>query len=228
MGDAVIVAAARTAIGTARKGSLVDVSAFDLAPARPGGSPDAARASRVARSMTSSWASRSRAAATSPATSRSSSAWPTFPARDQPALRVGPHRGPDRGGEHPRRHGQGGHRGRHREPLDHAQRDEAHARAGSEPQPWMSPSHPQTRGAPAFDMSLTVGWNTAREANVTREQMDEWAYHSHRRAAAARATVVSATRSFRSIPDGKAWHARLRSGRASARAIRPSSGSRRS
>src|SRR5438105_14768836 len=31
MPDAVIVAAARTAIGTARKGSLIDVSAFDLA-----------------------------------------------------------------------------------------------------------------------------------------------------------------------------------------------------
>ena len=30
MGDAVIVSAARTAIGTARKGTLVDVSAFDL------------------------------------------------------------------------------------------------------------------------------------------------------------------------------------------------------
>ncbi|HEX7522205.1 MAG TPA: acetyl-CoA C-acyltransferase, partial [Acidimicrobiia bacterium] len=30
MGDAVIVSAVRTAIGTARKGTLVDVSAFDL------------------------------------------------------------------------------------------------------------------------------------------------------------------------------------------------------
>ena len=31
MGDAVIVSATRTAIGTARKGTLLDVSAFDLA-----------------------------------------------------------------------------------------------------------------------------------------------------------------------------------------------------
>ena len=31
MPDAVIVAAARTPIGTARKGTLLDVSAFDLA-----------------------------------------------------------------------------------------------------------------------------------------------------------------------------------------------------
>src|SRR5690606_35118470 len=33
--------------------------------------------------------------------------------------------------------------------------------------------------------SITVGENTAREAGVTREQADEWAYHSHQRAAAA-------------------------------------------
>ena len=31
MGDAVIISAARTAIGTARKGTLLDVTAFDLA-----------------------------------------------------------------------------------------------------------------------------------------------------------------------------------------------------
>ena len=31
MGDAVVVSAARTAIGTARKGTLVDFTAFDLA-----------------------------------------------------------------------------------------------------------------------------------------------------------------------------------------------------
>ena len=31
MGDAVIVSTARTAIGTARKGTLLDVTAFDLA-----------------------------------------------------------------------------------------------------------------------------------------------------------------------------------------------------
>jgi acetyl-CoA C-acetyltransferase len=49
----------------------------------------------------------------------------------------------------------------------------------------MSPSHPETPDAPAFDMSITVGWNTAQKCNVTREEMDEWAYHSHQRAIAA-------------------------------------------
>ena len=49
----------------------------------------------------------------------------------------------------------------------------------------MSPSHPETPDAPAFDMSITVGWNTAQKANVTREEMDFWAYESHRRAVEA-------------------------------------------
>jgi acetyl-CoA C-acetyltransferase len=36
-----------------------------------------------------------------------------------------------------------------------------------------------------MDMSITVGWNTAQKANVTREEMDDWAYQSHMRAIAA-------------------------------------------
>jgi acetyl-CoA C-acetyltransferase len=52
-------------------------------------------------------------------------------------------------------------------------------------QQWMSPSHPETPDAPPWDMSITVGENTAREAGVTREAADEWAMHSHHRAAAS-------------------------------------------
>jgi acetyl-CoA C-acetyltransferase len=52
-------------------------------------------------------------------------------------------------------------------------------------QPWLSPSHPETPDAPTMDMSITVGWNTAQKCNVTREEQDEWAYHSHMRAVAA-------------------------------------------
>ncbi len=52
-------------------------------------------------------------------------------------------------------------------------------------QPWLSPSHPETPDAPTMDMSITVGWNTAQKCNVTREEQDEWAYHSHLRAVAA-------------------------------------------
>jgi len=50
-------------------------------------------------------------------------------------------------------------------------------------QPWMSPSHPATPDAPQFDMSITVGENTARFAGITREASDEWALQSHLRAA---------------------------------------------
>ena len=56
---------------------------------------------------------------------------------------------------------------------------------GDEVGPWMSGSHPETPDAPAFDMSITVGWNTAQRAEVSREAMDEWAYHSHMRAVRA-------------------------------------------
>jgi acetyl-CoA C-acetyltransferase len=51
--------------------------------------------------------------------------------------------------------------------------------------PWLSPSHRETPEAPNRDMSITVGWNTAQKCGITREEQDEWAYHSHRRAIAA-------------------------------------------
>ena len=44
---------------------------------------------------------------------------------------------------------------------------------------WMSPSHPETPDAPTFDMSITVGENTAREMGLTRLDVDEWAAYSH-------------------------------------------------
>jgi len=50
---------------------------------------------------------------------------------------------------------------------------------------WMSPTHPETPDAPAMDMSITVGWNTAQIVGITREEMDEWALGSHDRAVQA-------------------------------------------
>jgi acetyl-CoA C-acetyltransferase len=50
---------------------------------------------------------------------------------------------------------------------------------------WMSPTHPEQPDAPGLDMSITVGWNTAVKAGVSREEMDEWALESHRKAVAA-------------------------------------------
>jgi acetyl-CoA C-acetyltransferase len=59
------------------------------------------------------------------------------------------------------------------------------AQPGGEPQMWMSPSHPETPDAPAFDMSITVGENTAKEMGLTRRDVDEWAAYSHGQAIAS-------------------------------------------
>jgi acetyl-CoA acetyltransferase family protein len=49
---------------------------------------------------------------------------------------------------------------------------------------WMSPSHRETPDAPNRDMSITVGWNAAHKTGITREELDAWAYRSHQRAIA--------------------------------------------
>jgi acetyl-CoA C-acetyltransferase len=50
---------------------------------------------------------------------------------------------------------------------------------------WSSPSHRDSPEAPNRDMSITVAWNAAVTAGVTREEMDAWALRSHERAIAA-------------------------------------------
>jgi acetyl-CoA C-acetyltransferase len=52
-------------------------------------------------------------------------------------------------------------------------------------QKWMPPTHPDSAEAPNMDMSITVGWNTAKALDLTREEMDAWALRSHQRAVAA-------------------------------------------
>jgi acetyl-CoA acetyltransferase family protein len=47
---------------------------------------------------------------------------------------------------------------------------------------WASPAHPDTAEAPNRDMTITVGWNTAVEAGISRQDMDGWAFRSHQRA----------------------------------------------
>jgi acetyl-CoA acetyltransferase family protein len=47
---------------------------------------------------------------------------------------------------------------------------------------WLSPSHPDRPDAPNWDMSITVGENTAKLAGLTRADVDEWAVYSHGRA----------------------------------------------
>ncbi|PXX01618.1 thiolase family protein [Mycolicibacterium moriokaense] len=52
-------------------------------------------------------------------------------------------------------------------------------------EPWLPPTHVETSDAPAVDMSVTVGHNTAKALGITREEMDAWALRSHQRAIAA-------------------------------------------
>jgi acetyl-CoA C-acetyltransferase len=47
---------------------------------------------------------------------------------------------------------------------------------------WFPPTHPDWPDAPNMDMSITVGWNAAVKAGISREEMDEWALGSHRKA----------------------------------------------
>ncbi len=50
---------------------------------------------------------------------------------------------------------------------------------------WLPPTHVETPDAPAADMSITVGWNTAQALGISRQQMDAWALRSHQRAISA-------------------------------------------
>ncbi|MFJ4781989.1 thiolase family protein [Streptomyces sp. NPDC088794] len=52
-------------------------------------------------------------------------------------------------------------------------------------EPWMPPTHPDRPDAPNNDMSITIGWNVARRADISRADMDAWALRSHRNAVRA-------------------------------------------
>jgi acetyl-CoA acetyltransferase family protein len=51
--------------------------------------------------------------------------------------------------------------------------------------PWFSFSHPPTDNAPAMDMSITVAHNCAVQYGISRQEQDEWALRSHQRAVKA-------------------------------------------
>ncbi|MEU6140510.1 thiolase family protein [Streptomyces sp. NPDC047081] len=52
-------------------------------------------------------------------------------------------------------------------------------------EPWMPPTHPDRPDAPNNDMSITIGWNVAQRAGISRADMDAWALRSHRNAVRA-------------------------------------------
>ncbi len=197
MGDAVIISATRTAIGTARKGTLLDVTAFDLAKESVGealkrsgipaddvddlqmgeslqGGGDIARYAAVDLGLTHiPGVALNRHCASGMAAVQGAAA----------SIKADMDKVVIAGGA---------------ESVSTSPSSMKRVMGTDDMKPWMSPSHPETPDAPAFDMSITVGWNTAQKANVTREEMDFWAYESHRRAVEAIDRAGSRTRSSRS------------------------------
>ncbi|MGH8984403.1 MAG: thiolase family protein [Acidimicrobiia bacterium] len=185
MGDAVIVSAARTAIATARRGSLVDVDVFELAKAAV--SEALKRSSVPADDVDDIVLGESLQGGGCVARYVAVDLGLT----DVPGLAHNRHCA---SGMAPVHTAAGSIR---------ADMDRVVIAGGAESitqspsvfkklpgsysgvQPWLSPSHPATPDAPTMDMSITVGWNTAQACGVTREEQDEWAYHSHQRAVAA-------------------------------------------
>ena len=185
MGDAVIVSAARTPIGTARRGSLVALSAFDLgrlaveeALKRSGlavdavddivlgevlqGGGDIARYVALELGMTGvPGLAHNRHCASGMAAVQTAAAGIRA---DMDSVVIA-----------------GGTESITQSPSVFKKLPGAYSGV----QPWLSPSHPETPDAPTMDMSITVGWNTAQRVGVTREEQDDWAYHSHMRAVAA-------------------------------------------
>jgi len=184
MTDAVIVAAARTPIGTARKGTLLDVSAFDLAKwavgeaiersGIPGGEIDDIQLGEVLQGggdiaryaavelglLDVPGVAYNRHCASGMAPVQASAA----------SILAGMDKVIIAGGA---------------ESISTSPTSQKRVLGTDDWAQWMSPSHPETPDAPAFDMSITVGHNTATKFGITREEMDEWAYRSHMRAVAA-------------------------------------------
>ncbi|HKG48900.1 MAG TPA: thiolase family protein [Actinomycetales bacterium] len=186
MPEAVIVSAVRTPIGTARKGTLADTSAQELAviaiseAARRSGLPydrfddiilaesgwgggDVARYAAVAAGMLS---------VPGQAVNRHCAGSLTAVANAAATIRAGMDSAVIAGGVHSTSTAPVM---RYRVPGTVDQFEEN----------WMSASHPDSPEAPNRDMSISVGWNTAVEAGLTREQLDAWAFRSHQRAVAA-------------------------------------------
>ncbi len=57
--------------------------------------------------------------------------------------------------------------------------------AGDYEDPWFPLSHPSTEDAPALDMTITVGHNCTVQYGIPRQAQDEWALRSHQRAVKA-------------------------------------------
>jgi acetyl-CoA acetyltransferase family protein len=184
MGDAVVASTARTAIGTAFKGSLLDVDAFELgtravaeAVRRSGVDPalvddvvlgeslygggDIARYAAIEAGLEHvAGLAQNRHCAASLASVTTAAA----------SIRAGMDRVVVAGGV---------------QSSSTSPRSTRRTPGTDDWDDWFSPTHRDRPTAPNMDMSITVGWNAAVEAGVTREEMDAWAFRSHQRAIAA-------------------------------------------
>lgn len=185
MTEAVIVSAVRTAVGTARKGSLVDVPGealakhiLEAAVARSGLAPDLVDDVILAESLYGGGALARHAAveagmlqAAGMAVNRHCAGSLSSVAIAAGSIRAGMDRAIVAGGVN-----------------------------SSSMVPMMSwrkpgeddysdvrfpPTHPDDPEAPNNDMTVTVGWSAAKAAGLTREEQDAWALRSHQRAIAA-------------------------------------------
>jgi acetyl-CoA acetyltransferase family protein len=183
---AAIVAAARTAIGTARKGTLVDVSAIDLAKPvvaavveRSGrdaadfddlvlaesmqGGGDIARYVAVDLGLTDipgmavNRQCASSLSAVAVAAGQIASGMSTAVlAGGTESLSTGP--------------------------VMQKRKPFTSGKSAEDYRQWFPESHPPTAEAPAMDMSITVAHNCNIQYGITREDQDEWALRSHQRA----------------------------------------------
>ncbi len=184
MGDAVIVSACRTAIGTSHKGTLLDVTAFDLARmaitealTRSGVSGDDVDDVVLGEVLQGGgdiarWAAVEAGLVNVPGIAHNRHCASGLSAVQTAAgsIRAGMDKVVIAGGA---------------ESMSTNPKCVRRIPGTDEVEDFLSPSHEATPDAPNRDMSITVGWNSAKKANVTREEMDFWAYESHRRALAA-------------------------------------------
>ena len=184
MGDAVIVATARTAIGTAFRGTLVDVDAYELATHVVG---EAVRRSGVDPALIDDvilaesrygGGDMARFAAIEAelehvpglAHNRHCAGGLAAVTTAAGSIRAGMDRVMVAGGA---------------QSASTAPRSKRRLLGTDDWDDWAPPSHRDSPTAPNEDMSICVGWNAAVEAGVTREEMDAWALRSHQRAVAA-------------------------------------------
>ena len=185
MTEAVIVTACRTAIGTSHRGSLVDVSPFELARVvvaesveRAGVAPELFEEVAMGEVLYGGGVIARNAAIEAGLTNAASYAVNRQCASGLTAI------------EHSAAHIKSGM-------MQLAIAGGAHA-ASSRPtlrrrvlgtadviEDWVSPSHPPQDDAPNNDMTITVGWNTAKIMGISREDLDAWAYRSHQKAIAS-------------------------------------------